>query len=195
MSNLSEKTQEVLARLALAVGLKENDAQKLDRFATRLAQQKAKNEDGVEELKEKILGLEAKARQKKKLYDVAKGGTKRILAGEIERLLREMDLLQGKEKLINRNLDQIAKVQSKLEEIVSAQKDGLSPDEIDDIAESLDDSYESLRDSDRAVADMDRIGYSAPEEPSKDIEEGMAEVEGKEKSEGILSSKSLDRLK
>jgi hypothetical protein len=196
MGKFTDNIGPVLSRLAEKLGLKLTEAGRLELLRDKLAADKTANVDQLEELKQQIQRLEARARAKKKEMDDSKSpGTRRIVAGEIERTFREIDRLRGKEEIIARNIDQIAAAFVKFEELVAAQKQGATAEELDDIALAVEDQFDDVREADRAAADLDRVRYKSPAQPEVDVEGRVSEVEkGKAKS-SELSKDTLKRLK
>ncbi len=183
-----------LSKLAGLVGLKTTERQRFEKMEQKLATHKAGNVDRLEALKEKIHRLEAQVQEKKKAYDTSRGDSQRIIAGEIERLFREIDRFRGQESIIVGNLDRISTAQTKLEEYNSAVMSGLSDDELDDLALGLQESFDDLRVVDRAAVDLDKIKYQVPMSNPVDAQRRTAEIMGERKAEELLSPEMEKRL-
>jgi hypothetical protein len=195
MAGMSETVRETLAKMAETVGLKASDARQLEGFAQKLSSAKAANIDKLEDLKEEIRGLEVRALKKKKEYDEAKGAVRKILAGEVEQLFRELDRRQSRANILARNIDRISIAQSKIEEIRVAQLQGASDDEIDTIALQAAEKFEALEIGDRAVADLEKERYNGRGTEPVDIESRAAELDRPAKDSAELSDDAKNRLK
>jgi hypothetical protein len=194
MSSLWEAVQEFLARIFGG-----SDTQRrlkvLDAMEEKFASARRDNEDSVHALKDEIRVLEARALQKKKEHDLARGDSKRVIAGEIERTFRELDRLHGREKVIAANLDRIGLASAKVAVAKVALNAGVTEDQFDDIALELQTLFGQLRESDRAARDLEQEEYRAPQASHVDVEKRMAEVAGSEKTSDGLSPETEQRLK
>jgi len=195
MGNFGDAISTVLSRLAQILGLKPSEKHRLELMDQKLAAAKASNVDRLEALKDKIKQFQGQALRKKREYDLAKGDTKRIVGGEIERIFRDLDRLHGQEGVISSNIERISVAQAKLEEFKAAQVTGLEEGELDDIALGLQEAFEGLEVADRASRDLERIEYQAPEVSPVDTEKRMAEVTGEQEAETGLSAETEKRLK
>jgi len=194
MGSFGEAISEVLSKLAQFLGIKPSEKKRVELMKQKLATAKASNVDRLEALKDKIKQLEAQALRKKKEYEAAKGDSKRIVGGEIERLFRDLDRLHGQENVIASNIERISVAQSKLEEYEAAKAKGLEEGELDDIAVELQEAFEGLKVADRASRDLERVEYQAPEVSPVNAEERMAEVAGEQETETGLSAETEKRL-
>lgn len=196
MGNYTEAISAILSKLAQFLGIKMSNKRQTELIKHKLADAKASNIDRLEVLKASIKQHETQALRKKKEYEETKGSTKRIIKGEIERIFRSMDLLQGQEKVIISNIERISLAQSKLDEIESAEAKGAEESELDDIALDLQEAYEGLMVADRASRDLKDIDYQAPEQVDVDAEKRMAEVEGEQEAKANeLNPEIAQRLK
>ena len=97
MGNFEESISAILSKLARFLGIKPTDKRRIEIMEQKLAAAKAGNVDRLEALKDKIRQFEAQVLHKKKEYESARGDSKRIVGGEIERLFRDLDRLHGQE--------------------------------------------------------------------------------------------------
>ena len=116
MGSFGETISAILSKLAQLLGIKPSDKRRTELMKQKLATAKASNVDRLEALKDKIRQFEAQALRKKKEYEAAKGDSRRIVGGEIERLFRDLDRLHGQENVIGSNIERISVAQAKLEE-------------------------------------------------------------------------------
>jgi len=195
MGNLGKAIQAILSQLARLLGIKPTSEQRTELMEQKLATAKASNVDRLEALKAKIRQFETEARRKKTEYEAAKGDSKRIVAGEIERLFRDLDRLHGQESVIGTSIDRISVAQAKLEECKAAQAQGLDEGELDDIALELQEAFEGLKVADRASRDLERVQYDAPIAAPVDAQKRMAEVVGDQETRAGLSVETEERLK
>jgi hypothetical protein len=195
MGRFAEGIAAILSKLAQFLGLKPSEARRTELMAQKLASAKASNIDRLEALKDKIRQFESQALRKKKEYEAAKGDSKRIVGGEIERLFRDLDRLHGQEDVIGTNIERISLAQAKLDEYDAAQAKGLEEGELDDIALELQESFEDLRVADRASRDLERVEYAPPKTSPVNAEQRMAEVAGEQETTTGLSVETERRLK
>lgn len=195
MGSFGEAISEVLSKLAQFLGIKPSETKRVELMEQKLATAKASNVDRLEALKDKIKQFEAQALRKKKEYEAAKGDSKRIVGGEIERLFRDLDRLHGQEDVIASNIERISVAQSKLEEYEAAKAKGLEEGELDDIAVELQEAFEGLKVADRASRDLESVEYQKPEVSPVNAEERMAEVAGEQETEAGLSAETEKRLR
>lgn len=194
MAGILDMIRELLAKLFGG-----NDVQRrlkvLGAMEERFSAAKRDNEDSLRNLKEEIKTEENRARKLKQEHEQAYGDSKRIVAGEIERLFRGLDRLRGRENVIAGNLDRIAVALAKVAEAKAALKAGVSEEEFDDIALEIQDLFGSLKSMDRAARDLDRETYASAEAVPVNAEERMAEVAGEKESATELSEETQKRLK
>ena len=189
---------DIISRLLELLGLKSSDAKKYETMEQKLSANRALNVDRLEALKEKIATLERQAKTKKKEYDAAKGDTKRVVAGEIQRILGDLDHLQRREVIIGRNIEKLGLAVAKVAEMRDAKAQGVDEEMFDDISVDLEDIVTDLKATDRAAADAEKVTYTAPKGKEIDVESRMADMEGQSESStesaGTLSAATLDRL-
>ena len=194
MGTLGEAISAILSKLAQLLGIRPSEQRRFQLMDRKLAAASLRNEDRLEALKDRIRQLEAQVLRKKRQYEEARGDTKRILGGEIERLFRDLDRLQGQEKIIGSNMDRIATARGKLQEYQAALAKGLDEGELDDLALGLQEVFEELKVVDRTTAELDKVAYEAPQPAHVDKEQRMAEVAGETETAG-LSAETEQRLR
>ncbi|MCA9209123.1 MAG: hypothetical protein KDA55_12235 [Planctomycetales bacterium] len=195
MARFGETISAILSKLAQLLGITPSDRRRNELLDQKLATAKASNIDRLEVLKDKIKQFEAQALRKKGEYEAARGDTKRIVGGEIERLFRDLDRLHSQEKVIASNIERISVAQAKLEEFKAAQTKGLEEGELDDIALQLQEVFDELKVADRAARDLERVEYEAPKSTPVNAEQRMAEVSGEQETTSGLSAETEKRLK
>lgn len=195
MVNFSEVISAILSKLAQLLGIKPSESQRLELMESKLGEAKATNVDRLEDLKREIRALEARALQKKREWVQAKGESRRIIAGEIERTFRDLDRLHGRERIISSNIDKLSLALSKIKELSVARAQGVEEGQLDELAVELQDVFADLKASDRAAKDLEQEKYEPLETSHIDVEERIAEVEGHKEAPSGLSEKTLRRLK
>jgi hypothetical protein len=195
MGNLTDAISAVLSRLAQLLGLKPSEKRRLELMEQKLVADKANNVDRLEGLKDKIRQLESQALRKKKELDGARGDAKRLVAGSIEQVFRDLDRLKGQEQIIRSNIERLSIALTKLKELQVAKEAGLEEGQLDGLALDLEESYDALKATDREAADLERVEYKAPERSRVDIEQRMAEVQGEAVTATGLSPETEKRLK
>ena len=195
MGSFGDAISTILSRLGQLLGLKPSEARRLELMEQKLTAAKASNVDRLEWLKDKIRLLESQALRKKKELEAARGDSKRIVAGSIEQLFRDLDRLQGQEQIIRSNIERLSVAQAKLQELNVAQVTGLEEGQLDDIALDLQDAFAGLKATDREAAELEQVAYEAPKRSRVDVEQRMAEVEGEGVNTTGLSPEAEKRLK
>jgi TolA-binding protein len=186
---------DLLAKMAEMAGLKASDAKRLESFKKKLAEKKTGNAYQVEKIKDEIRALEARALKKNKEFTDARGGVKDILKGEIERTFRDLDRLNGKREILERNLEQISEVEAKLSELEVATLRGATDEELDDLALRAQEEFSGLQADDRATEDLRKERYQGPKTEPVDIEERVSRVEAPKRKESALPADIQERLK
>jgi hypothetical protein len=195
MGSFGDSISAILSRLAQSLGLKPSEGRRLELMEQKLAAAKASNIDRVDALAEKIRLLESQALRKKKELESSRGDSKRIVAGSIEQLFRDLDRLQGQERIIRSNIERLSIAQAKLQELRVAQETGVEEGQLDDIALDLQEVFAGVKTIDREAADLEQVEYEAPKRSRVDIEQRMAEVEGEAVTKTGLSPETEKRLK
>jgi len=168
---------ELLAGLLERLGLKTSEKKKIQRMERSLQEKKAINEDRLDGLKDHIGLLERKVLAKKREYEAARGDTKRIVGGEIERLFKDLDRSRGQEDVLARNLEQIGLTLAKLAEIKVALDSGVDEGVFDELALEFQDIVTELEAGDQAARDLEKVQYVATKTEAIDIEASMAALE------------------
>ncbi len=186
---------DLLAKLAELLGLKESEMQKLEKIETRLRTSKADNVDRLEDVKQQIKNLQRQILKKKEELEASKGDVKRLVTGEIGRLLNELDRLQNRDKIIGRNIDKISVAISKIAELKDAKAHGADEDIFDDLALELDDVFAELKSADIAAKQLDKVQYDAPEEQTVDIDARLSKLDAELNDDEEMSEDMSKRLK
>lgn len=194
MAGLWEAIRSLLARLFGG-----SDAQRrfktLETMEAQFSASKRDNVDSVESLKEEIRTLEAHALRKKQEFEKAHGDSKRVIAGEIERIFRELDRLRGRETILATSLDRIGVALAKIGEAKAALKAGVSEEQFDEIAVELQDLFADLRQADKAARDLEREQYEVAAPPQVETEKRMADLTEEREAPITLSPETEQRLK
>lgn len=186
---------ELLERLLELLGIKKSDAAKYQRLKEKISTAKATKVDQLESLKDQHLTLERKALEKKKEYDAAKGDVKRIIAGEIERIFKELDRLKGREAIIGQGIDKLSLAAVKIDEIIAGAGEDIGEDIFDDLAVELEDTFAGLKRTDRAAKGLEEVSYEAPQAARIDVESRLSALDGTKEAAPELSPSTQQRLK
>jgi hypothetical protein len=194
MAGLWETIRSLLARLFGG-----SDAPRrvsaLETMEASFTASKTDNADSLEALKEEIRTLESRALQKKQEFERSHGDSRRVVAGEIERIFRDLDRLRGRETILGKNLDRIAVALDKIHEAKAAMQAGVTDEQFDEIALELKDLFATLRQSDRAARDLEREKYEVAEPAPVKTEQRLAELTEEAKTPITLSPETEQRLK
>ncbi|MBN1506058.1 MAG: hypothetical protein JW955_04385 [Sedimentisphaerales bacterium] len=194
MAGLWETIRSLVARLFGGSDARRR-ASALETMEANFAASKRDNTGGLEALKEEIRTLESRAMQKKQEFERSHGDSRRVVAGEIERVFREMDRLRGRETIIGKNLDRIGVALDKIREAKAALQTGVTEGQFDEIALELQDLFATLRQSDKAARDLERERYEVAEPTPVKTEQRVAEFAEETKPPITLSPETEERLK
>ncbi len=194
MADFWEAIRSFLARLFGGSDTKRR-LKSLEAMEVKFTAAKRDNTDSLEALKDEIRVLESRARKKKQELEEARGDSRRIVVGEVERIFRELDRLRGRENILAANLDRIGTALAKVGEAKAALRAGVSEEQFDEIALDLQNLFSALRESDRAARDLERERYEAPAANEVKTEERMAELAEDEKTPADLSPEIERRLR
>ena len=173
---------ELLAGLLERIGLKKSNATKYDKAMDTFREAKAG-------LNDQIATLEGAAVAKKKEYDAAVGDTKRIVGGEIEQIIADLDRLRNREVIIESVIARLSGVQERvLVDCFGKEKIHIDEDLFDGLISEL----EAI---DRSAEGLEQVRCETPRSEQIDVESRMAASEGQTESAGGLSQSTLDRLK
>ncbi len=195
MGSFGDAISEILSKLAQLLGLKPSEERRVDLMEQKLTASRAGNVDRLEALKDKIRLLESQALRKKKEFEAAHGDSKRILGGSIEQAFRDLDRLQGQERIISNNIERISVALAKIQEWKDARRTGLEEGQLDELALNLQEAVDGLKATDREAADLERVEYEAPKRSRVDVEERMGELQGEAATKTGLSPETEKRLK
>ena len=196
MGRTGETLSDILAQAATLLGLKPSEARKLELIQEKLRVEKTRYQDKVSDLKDEVKRLESIAMRKKREMDDARGQTKRLVAREIEQVLRERNGLQEKVALWFSRLEKVTLLLRKLElagEIESAEKVDL--EELADIAsERMEELIDIEKRADRATEDLEGLTYEEPARQQMDIAAELGETEDPSDAPPLLSEQAMKDL-
>lgn len=188
-----------LANILEYLGIKQSEAAKYQKMKEKIIEKKAGYVDQLESLKDKIRTFERKLIEKKSEYEKAKGRIKEIVAGEIERLFKDLDRTKEHEAIIGQGIEKASLAISKIESVILAKHEGVQEDVFDTLIVDLQGSIEDLKRTDRAAQDLESVSYEAPKTRSSEVESQMAELEASAESateaDSNLSQSTIQRLK
>jgi hypothetical protein len=195
MGKTGESLRELLAQAATVLGLKPSEARKIELIQQQLRAEKARYNDRLDDHKDEIRRLESIAMRKKREMDSARGETKRLIAREIEQLLRERNGLREKSSLWFSRIEKISLLQRKLE--LAAEVEAAEKMDIEEMADIAVDRMEELIDiekaSDKATEQLEKVKYEEPRREKIDVMGEMGAVEGSA-DESLLSDDAMKDL-
>ena len=164
---------DIISKIFEMLGLKKSESgntlAKLAKMEQRFLAVKTAAGDRLEELKKEIRELQHLALEKKNEFDSLKGDLRRIVAGDIERIRKQLSALQEREKLIGRRLEIAAAGLARVQEVrVTIEAGNIDSDDLDELAILLQESIDDMRDTDRAEADLAKIHYEPAIETATD---------------------------
>ncbi|MFC1762209.1 hypothetical protein ACFL6U_09015 [Planctomycetota bacterium] len=188
-----------LANILEYLGIKQSEAAKYKKMKEVLIEKKAGYVDQLESLKDKIMTLQRKLREKESEYNNAKGRIREIVTGEIQRLFKDLDRTKESEAIIGQGIEKASLTISKVESIILAKHDGVEEEVFDELIVDLQEDFAELKRTDRAAKDLESVRYDAPPETSMEVESRMAELESSaastKESAGELPQSTVQRLR
>jgi len=198
MGSLGESMQDLLARVATSLGIKDSEARHLEKVIDRLAAEKQRYADKIDDLKDEIERLEAQALKKKKRMDAARGESKRIIGREIEQILVERKSLREREGLLFNRQRKVILLLSKFELATHAQepeKESLPEDLPDEATDLMEDLIAEEKSSDKAHDQLEKRRYEEPTRaPEVDVAAELADITGESEADTGLSKEFMDEL-
>jgi uncharacterized protein YhaN len=168
---------DVLSNLLVMVGLKPSEARQMQRLREKLKAARAANTDRIEDVKAEIRQYQTRLKKLAKEHEAALGDGKRPVAREIERAVRDLDRLRGREEILHGNLEKISLALSKTQELAAAKEQGLDEEAIDSLTLDIEDAFADLRRTDRAAEGLERAKYSGRDAEPVDADQRVAELD------------------
>ncbi len=198
MGSLGESMQDLLARVATSLGIKDSEARRLEKVIDRLAAEKQRYADKIDDLKDEIERLEAQALKKKKRMDAARGESKRIIGREIEQILVERKSLREREGLLFNRQRKVILLLSKFElasHATELEKQSLPEDLPDEAMDLMEDLIAEEKSSDKVHDQLEKRRYEEPKRaPEVDVAAELAGITGESEADTGLSKEFMDEL-
>lgn len=182
---------DMLSALAQKLGLKTTRLQDLQVLHEKLTDDIRRNQDRLGELKTKVSDLDAKLRAKKREYDAAGPGIRKIVRCEFEILFKQQDQLLESLQGISGRLKKDVVILHKLDLLIEASGNPPHTDVSDEIADDLGGALADLKDEDESVRNLDAVSYSSGTAVSDEriASIGTGESNGASESSESLSAK------
>jgi hypothetical protein len=195
MEHFNELLGSIASRLKQGLGLGSSDAQQLDAWKAKYAQDKADNQDRLESVKDEVRQLEARLLQKKAKFEQSHGPVRKIIGAEIEQAFRELDRKEKQVKIIVDNIEAISIALDKIKELEHAKARHLKEGELDQASVLTEDAIQENKQVVGALKELQELEHGGLETEPVDVEERMRQLAGPPEKDAGLSEETLERLK
>ncbi len=169
----------VLSNAVLGLKLKPTEREKLRTWKTDLELAQRDNHDRLQNFKDELRKLEARAL---KLHDERarekSGVLKKVVTRELEQVCLELAQKEGRMDVLFENLKRQAGALDKIAELEEALHRGVSEAQADDLALDLEDAFSELERADAAMRGAGDVSYRKTEAGKVDVEKQVREIRG-----------------
>ena len=184
---------DVLSALAQKLGLQATRLEDLMKMRSRLEDDIRQNQDRIGDLKNKVAENDAKLRAKKKEYDAAGPGIRKIIKSEFALLFRRQDQVLETLDSIAARIGKDNDLLHKLELLIEEMQHPPKTDMIDDVADDLGIVLEDIRDEDRSAERLNEVNFT---KQATATDEQIANIDAAtpERAEMATPEDDLDRM-
>ena len=160
---------DVLSAFAQKMGLQTTRLEDLQKIKERLEDDIRRNQDKLGEIKARVAGVDAQLSAKKKEYDAAGPGIRRIINSEFALLFRRqnqvLETLESISARILKDNDILHKIDLLMDSLVNPVKTDIADEVADDLAEELDE----IRHENKSVSRLNEVDFGKTEEVSDEL--------------------------
>jgi hypothetical protein len=157
---------DVLSALAQKMGLQTTRLEDLEKIKANLGESIRRNQDKLCDLKARVAEVDAQLRAKKKEYDAAGPGIRKIIKSEFALLFRQQDQVLETLDSISSRIVKDNDIVHKVDLLIEALKNPPRTDYADEVADDLSDVLGDLRQEEKSVSKMNEVSFSRMEEVS-----------------------------
>lgn len=155
---------DVLSALAQKMGLQTTRLEDLQKMKDGLDDDIRRNQDKLGDLKARVAEVDAQLRAKKKEYDSAGPGIRRIIKSEFALLFRQQDQVLETLDSISARIVKDNDILHKVELLIGSLANPVKTDIADEVADDLGDVLDEIRYEDRSVSRMNDVSFARSEE-------------------------------
>lgn len=186
---------DVLCKVAETLGLKDTDVEAMRRKQAELSEAIRDGYDRIEELKKQVAGLDAKMAKKKKEYDNASSGCKRIVKEELKLLFLQQDRILESLTVITKNLHSAELQKHKISLLISAAENPSRIDEIEELTLDMKDMLDEQKAQSKAAKALDDVDVSSlGMDDDTEFDARMNAIGGVVEIEDAIGADSMDDI-
>lgn len=159
---------DVLSALAQKMGLQTTRLEDLQKMKDGLDDDIRRNQDKLGDLKARVAEVDAQLRAKKKEYDSAGPGIRRIIKSEFALLFRQQDQVLETLDSISARIVKDNDILHKVELLIGSLANPVKTDIADEVADDLGDVLDEIRYEDRSVSRMNDVSFARSEEVTEE---------------------------
>lgn len=158
---------DVLCEVAQRLGLKDSEIGTMRRQQEALSDAIRDGHDRLEELKKRVDRLDSQLLQKKKEYDAAGPGRRRIVKEELKLLFQQQDRSLEPVRVITRHLQSCEVLKHKIDLLVFVAEHPSRTEEIDEITLDMKDLLDEQQAQSKAVRELEGVSCMDQEDDAK----------------------------
>lgn len=182
---------DVLNEVAKQLGLKDTRIDTLRRKQMDLSESIRDNHDRLEALKKRVDDLDSRLIKKKKEYDAAGPGRKRIIKEEIKLLFAQQDRIMEPVSAISDRIRLDELVKDKIDILIFAEENPSRTEEIDEMTLDMKVWLDEQKELTEASDDLAKTSYSRQEEEAE-LDSRLNAIGGEVETESTSHSDPLD---
>lgn len=160
---------DILSVLAQKMGLQTTRIEDLRRMKDRLDDDIRRNQDKLGDLKLRVAEVDAQLRAKKKEYDAAGPGIRRIIKSEFALLFRQQNQVLETLDSISARIVKDNDILHKVDLLMSSLANPVKTDIADEVADDLGDVLDEIKYEDKSVDRMNSVNFAKSEEVSEEL--------------------------
>ena len=158
---------DILSAAALKLGLKDTQIGTLRKKQVELEESIRRNHELLESFKRQVVGIDKQLAGKKREYDAAGPGVKRIVKEEIRALFAQQDRIMEPVSAIADRIRQDELLNHKIGILIFAAENPSRTEEIEDLTDDMKDWLDEQREQSKAADELDGAAYSQKEADAK----------------------------
>ena len=182
---------DILSAAALKLGLKDTQIGTLRKKQGELAESIRRNHELLESFKRQVVGIDKQLASKKREYDAAGPGVKRIVKEEIRALFAQQDRIMEPVSAIADRIRQDELLSHKIGILIFAAENPTRTEEIEDLTDDMKDWLDEQREQSKAADELDGAMYSQKETDAK-LDSRLNAIGGEVETAGKAVTDPLD---
>ncbi len=186
---------DVLCKVAEKLGFKDTDVDSMRRRQTEMSDAIRDGYDRLEALKKQVDGLDAKMSKKKKEYDAAGLGRRRIVKEELKLLFMQQDRILESLSVITRNLRSAELQRHKIGLLIAAAENPARIEEIEELTLDMKDMLDDQRAQSKVAKGLEDVDVSGLDrDDDTEFDARMNALGGEVETENAVGADSMDAI-